>query len=105
MSYIECSPQLVVQQRCEGNINRQSLQDVIFDYKQPAGPFPDVKSFYDWFAKLSRRMPLAQDETIDPMRAGLQDDDRIVFTHSDLHRSNILVSNLDNNVQIGRAHV
>ena len=80
----------------KGNINRQSPQDVIFDYKQPAGPFPDVKSFYDWFSKLSVRMPLAQDNAIDPMRSGLQDNDGIVFTHSDLHRSNILVSKLDN---------
>ena len=32
------------------------------------------------------------------MRSGLHHDDKIVFTHSDLHRSNILVSKLDNEV-------
>ena len=37
-------------------------------------------------------MPLSQDEVVDPMRSGLPDDDSIIFTHGDLHRSNILVS-------------
>ena len=76
----------------QGSINRrQPLHDVIFDYKQPAGPFQSVKSFYDWIANLTRRMPLDEDKVVDPMRSGLLDDS-IVFTHGDLHRSNILLS-------------
>jgi len=37
-------------------------------------------------------MPLDQDDVVDPIRSGLLEDDSIVFTHSDLHRSNIMVS-------------
>lgn len=80
---------------CVGDINRQSLHDVIFDFKQPAGPFQDVKSFYDYFATLTRRRPQDTDRPMDSMRSGLLDDVPIVFTHGDLHRSNIMMSKLD----------
>lgn len=36
-----------------------------------------------------------EDMPVDPMRYGLLDDVPIVFTHNDLHRSNIMMSKLD----------
>jgi len=80
---------------CTGDINRQPIHDVLFDFKQPAGPFPDIKSFHDWFANLTKRRPRDPDEVPDPWRCGLLDDVPIVFTHADLHRSNIMVSDAD----------
>ena len=80
---------------CTGDINRQPIHDVLFDLKQPPGSFPDTKSFHDWFANLTRRTARDRDEAPDPWRSGLLDDAPIVFTHADLHRSNIMVSETD----------
>ncbi|KAJ8116981.1 hypothetical protein OPT61_g1716 [Boeremia exigua] len=58
-----------------------------------AGPFPSVKEFHDWFSFLYRRWladPNAYPQ--DPYRRDLPDDARIVLTHGDLHRSNIMVT-------------
>ncbi|ENH71985.1 hypothetical protein FOC1_g10001832 [Fusarium oxysporum f. sp. cubense race 1] len=59
-----------------GQINRGPLQDVVFaDGIRPrAGPFSSVKEFHDWFSFLFKRLAA------------------IVFTHADLHQSNIMVS-------------
>jgi hypothetical protein len=75
-----------------GAINQQPLQDVIFDGRQPGDVFSDVASFHDWFTTLTWRTVLESDETPHPWRSGLLDDIPIVFTHSDLHRSNIIMS-------------
>jgi aminoglycoside phosphotransferase (APT) family kinase protein len=51
-----------------------------------------VKDFHDWFTfQYKRHIP--SPETIpEPYRKDLPDDSDIVFTHGDLHRSNIIVS-------------
>ncbi|OBT60385.1 hypothetical protein VE03_10145 [Pseudogymnoascus sp. 23342-1-I1] len=78
-----------------GSINRQPLRDILFDFSQPAGPFQDPTSFYDWFSQLGGPKPYDPKAPMHPMRAGLPNESSIVFTHSDLHRSNIIVTKLD----------
>ena len=68
------------------------MRDIIFEHKQPAGPFGDVASFHDWFASLTRSTAPAQNEDLGPWRSGLLDDVQIVFTQGDLHRSSIMMS-------------
>jgi hypothetical protein len=79
-----------------GHIGRQPLQDRVFIHScsPTAGPFPDVKSFHDWFSELSARHAPGS-RSPHPMRAGLPDNMSIKFTHSDLHRSNILITPSD----------
>jgi hypothetical protein len=58
-----------------------------------AGPFDTVQKFHDWFTWLPRKpMPDPFIIPIEPQRYDLPDDTAIVFTHNDLHRSNILVT-------------
>ena len=58
----------------------------------PAGPFPNVESFHDWFARLSfrRRQDILPSDI--PELSGLSNEKPVFFTHGDLHRSNILIS-------------
>ena len=53
-----------------------------------------MKALHDWFSTLYRRN-LANPEMYpaDPYRSSLPDDVSIVFTHSDLHPSNVIVAN------------
>ncbi|ATY66737.1 serine threonine-kinase Sgk2 [Cordyceps militaris] len=62
------------------------------------GPFTDVKEFHDWLSSMVKWGKEAYWPGIDPAdipdpyRQGLPDDAEIVFTHADLHPSNILIS-------------
>ncbi|XMA10605.1 hypothetical protein WAI453_003396 [Rhynchosporium graminicola] len=72
-----------------GTINRQCAQDVVFQEKK-FEVFSDVTSFHDWYSGVViSDMDLSDP---DPWRPGLLDDVPIVFTHADLHRSNIMMS-------------
>jgi thiamine kinase-like enzyme len=59
-----------------------------------------VKEFHDWFSFLFERLaangPHSEEHKVedvpDPYRQLLQDKPDVVFTHADLHRSNIMVS-------------
>lgn len=85
-----------------GRINRGPLQDVVFaDGIRPrAGPFSSVKEFHDWFSFLMRLQAASGphwegykfEDIPDPYRQLLPDDPGVVFTHADLHQSNIMVS-------------
>nr|RBQ82283.1 hypothetical protein FVER53263_12962 [Fusarium verticillioides] len=85
-----------------GQINRGPLQDVVFaDGIRPrAGPFSSVKEFHDWFSFLIRLQAASGphwegykfEDIPDPYRQLLPDDPGVVFTHADLHQSNIMVS-------------
>ncbi|KAF5599858.1 phosphotransferase family [Fusarium pseudoanthophilum] len=85
-----------------GQINRGPLQDVVFaDGIRPrAGPFPSVKEFHNWFSFLIRRQAASGphwegyelEDIPDLYRQLLPDDPGVVFTHADLHQSNIMVS-------------
>ncbi|RDL39282.1 Uncharacterized protein BP5553_03622 [Venustampulla echinocandica] len=76
-----------------GTINQGPLQDIIFAGQQPTGVFPNVSSFHTWFSTPKRQKTQNADLSPDPTwRSGLLDDVPIVFTHGDLHRSNILIS-------------
>ncbi|KAK6514937.1 hypothetical protein TWF506_007294 [Arthrobotrys conoides] len=76
-----------------GSISRGPIKDIIFSSPSlpPAGPFTTVRTFHDWFAYLPRPWE-ARDRSPDPLRAHLIDDSDIVFTHGDLHPSNIMIS-------------
>ncbi|KAL3425124.1 phosphotransferase enzyme family protein [Phlyctema vagabunda] len=73
-----------------GNINHEPVQDIIIEGNRFNRCFPDVPSFHDWFSGVT--LPPIDPSDPDPWRPGLLDDAPIVFTHSDLHRSNILMS-------------
>ncbi|WJG37261.1 uncharacterized protein FOBCDRAFT_254429 [Fusarium oxysporum Fo47] len=85
-----------------GQINRGPLQDVVFaDAIRPrAGPFSSVKEFHDWLSFLFKRLAASGshwegyelEDIPDPYRQLLHDDRGVVFTHADLHQSNIMVS-------------
>ncbi|KAJ5081959.1 Aminoglycoside phosphotransferase [Penicillium argentinense] len=78
-----------------GNIVRSSLYDraIHVESMSEAGPFNSVQEFHDWFTFLHRRpMPNPYSVPIEPFRHDLPDDCPIKFTHGDLHRSNILIT-------------
>ncbi|KAG5745946.1 hypothetical protein H9Q72_011395 [Fusarium xylarioides] len=85
-----------------GQTNRGPLQDIVFaDGIRPrAGPFSSVKEFHDWFSFLIRRQAASGphwegyklEDIPDLYRQLLPDDPGVVFTHADLHQSNIMVS-------------
>ncbi|KAF1951287.1 phosphotransferase enzyme family protein [Byssothecium circinans] len=76
------------------SITRGRLYDrAISDrYMAEAGPFTSVKEFHDWFSSLYLRRVPDPENIPDPYRQDLPDDSEIVFTHGDLHPSNILLS-------------
>lgn len=76
-----------------GNITRGRLYDIVFTDTSslPAGPFPNVKTFHDTLANF----PFHDHDPNDPphpYRGFLPDDVPVVFTHGDLHRSNIMIT-------------
>ncbi|KAJ0134688.1 Retrotransposase [Fusarium oxysporum f. sp. albedinis] len=83
-----------------GQINRGPLQDVVFaDAIRPrAGPFSSVKECHDWLSFLFKRLAASGshwegyelEDIPDPYRQLLHDDRGVVFTHADLHQSNII---------------
>ena len=56
------------------------------------GPFSGIKAFNDWFSSLPQRFLPDSQKFQDPLRPLLPDDGPITFTHADLHRGNILIS-------------
>lgn len=77
-----------------GQIGGQALCDMLFfdALAYPAGPFRDIGAFHDWFARLAFRIRPEIFFRDIPELSGLSDDQPLIFTHGDLHRSNILIS-------------
>ncbi|KAF2834880.1 kinase-like protein [Patellaria atrata CBS 101060] len=78
-----------------GHVGRQPLLDVIFtsSCSPTAGPFKSTSEFHDWFS--TAYGPYAHvkvERSPHPYRSFLPDGVPIVFTHADLHPSNILIS-------------
>jgi hypothetical protein len=63
----------------------------MFQTSQSAGPFTKVAAFHDWLATLRSHAPPGLNVDLGRWRSGLLDNIPIVFTHADLHRSNIMV--------------
>ena len=75
-----------------GSVLRGPVTDIIFEGLPEHDPFPDVKTFHDWISSLLwRGLPRPQ-QGLDPWRPYLPDEDPIILTHADLHRSNIMIS-------------
>lgn len=75
-----------------GDINRQPLRDWIFETcERPAGPFPSVKVFNDYFMELQWKGP-ERPPRPHARRPLLSDNFPVVFTHADLNPSNILIT-------------
>ncbi|KAF2123946.1 kinase-like protein [Dothidotthia symphoricarpi CBS 119687] len=79
-----------------GHVGKQPLLDIIFTdtCSQTAGPFSSVTEFHNWFTSTfgpNRDMDV-EDISTHPYRSFIPDDFPIVFTHGDLHPSNIIVS-------------
>jgi hypothetical protein len=77
-----------------GHVGKQPLLDIIFtDSDSPtAGPFESVSIFHDWFTTAYGLIQNVQDASPHPYRSFLPDNVPIVFTHADLHPSNIILS-------------
>ncbi|CBX93423.1 hypothetical protein IAQ61_009116 [Plenodomus lingam] len=77
-----------------GHVGKQPLLDIIFtDSNSPtAGPFESVSDFHDWFTTAYGPTQDDQDASPHPYRSFLPDNVPIVFTHADLHPSNIILS-------------
>ncbi|KAJ5170374.1 uncharacterized protein N7500_003157 [Penicillium coprophilum] len=79
-----------------GTVSRNHpLYDRTFhvNYLSEAGPFASVREFHDWFTFLHlRRVPDPYLVSQEPFRSGLPDNSDIVFTHGDLHPSNIIIT-------------
>lgn len=77
-----------------GRIDGQPILDVVFtdSFTTPAGTFPNMRSFHDWFTRLPSIKVGRPSTDPHPMRADLPDDIPIVFTHGDLNRGNIMIS-------------
>ncbi|KAH8433372.1 uncharacterized protein LDX57_011006 [Aspergillus melleus] len=76
-----------------GSINRQHLSDYVFIDQPRGGPFPSVEAFNDWFALLHQLR--FQHRYEDPNRCLLPDNRDITFTHTDLHRGNIIITSFN----------
>ncbi|KAL6306016.1 kinase-like domain-containing protein [Sparassis latifolia] len=72
-----------------GHVGRQPLLDIVFDAYSNSGPFLTVPAFHDYFSYLPLEFKASMPH---PFRSKLIDDVPIVFTHSDLHLSNMIVS-------------
>ncbi|KAK3938006.1 kinase-like domain-containing protein [Diplogelasinospora grovesii] len=83
-----------------GHINREPLGDIVFtnQNRPPAGPFHSVAQFHDWISIVIKTgvrhhwTGMELDQIPDPYRNGMPDEAEVVFTHADLHPSNIIVS-------------
>jgi hypothetical protein len=75
-----------------GRIARQPIVDCIFEGRRNFGPFTSVAAFHDAFSSLPSTF---RADDPHPLRHWLCDDQPIVFTHGDLHRSNVIVQRLD----------
>ncbi|KAF3490864.1 uncharacterized protein GIQ15_00381 [Arthroderma uncinatum] len=83
-----------------GHINREPLGDIVFTSNNcpPAGPFLSVAQFHDWMeivikTGIRHHWPGKElSEIPDPYRNSMPDDAEVVFTHADLHPSNVMVS-------------
>ncbi|KAI1093218.1 kinase-like domain-containing protein [Rostrohypoxylon terebratum] len=87
---------LRVQLMIEGHVGQRPLLDWIWvsSCAPTAGPFEGVCQFHDWFTTSFKRRRNHSDlpQEPHPYRAHLPDDVPIVFTHADLHPSNIMIS-------------
>ncbi|OAA55560.1 Protein kinase-like domain protein [Niveomyces insectorum RCEF 264] len=78
-----------------GSVVGEPLLDSVFVNTGSVGhgPFPSVSQFHDWFTTAygPHRLPPWEPRSPHPYRCYLPDDGPIVFTHADLHPTNILI--------------
>ncbi|KAH7150465.1 kinase-like domain-containing protein [Dactylonectria estremocensis] len=77
-----------------GHVGKQPLLDTIFTSTSSptAGPFHGVSEFHDWFTSTTGPADTCGKKTPHPYRTFLPDEVPVVFTHGDLHPSNIIIS-------------
>ncbi|KAH4923388.1 hypothetical protein HBI26_045430 [Parastagonospora nodorum] len=77
-----------------GHVGKRPLLDIIFTHSNSptAGPFENVSIFHDWYTSAYGPHRDVQDASPHPYRSFLPDNIPIVFTHADLHPSNIILS-------------
>ena len=75
-----------------GSINRGPLLDRVFYWVPSTGPFNDLEAFYIWMEWLPQRFLEPHQRYTDPYLDLMPADSAIVFTHADVHRTNIIVS-------------
>jgi len=75
-----------------GRIDRRSLPFIGFDNQPQAGPFSSVSKFHDYICSLSCRNLDEGWRAYNYFRPLMPDTRSIVFTHSDIHQANILIS-------------
>ncbi|KAH7412208.1 kinase-like domain-containing protein [Phaeosphaeria sp. MPI-PUGE-AT-0046c] len=77
-----------------GHVGKQPLLDIVFTNSNSptAGPFESVSIFHDWYTTAYGPTRDVQNLSPHPYRSFLPDNVPIVFTHADLHPSNIILS-------------
>lgn len=75
-----------------GNLNHSCVTDIFLVEFPDRGPYSSVKSLHDTIAAQFNRFAPDPTKIFDPLRSKLDDANKIVFTHNDLHLSNIIVS-------------
>jgi hypothetical protein len=75
-----------------GSITHGPLQDRILVGHPGIRPFLSVEEFHDHLSWLWRRIAPVPEKVADPWRKSLPDNCPVVFTHSDLHRKNIMIT-------------
>lgn len=79
-----------------GNVTGQPLLDWAFvnTGSFASGPFSSVSQFHDWFTTAygPNRLEPWEERSPHPYRCHLRDDVPIVFTHADLHPSNVILA-------------
>jgi thiamine kinase-like enzyme len=88
--YLYISPHTYIGKIAKGPLYDGAIND---EFDHEAGPFGSVAAFHAWFTALYlRRVPDLNNVPDHPLRHEVADDYAILFTHGDLHRSNILIS-------------
>lgn len=80
--------------RLTGHVGRQPLLDIISTESNspPAGPSDSFSTFHDYFTTAYGPARAPGDASPHPYRSFFLDAVPIVFTHADLHPSNIMLS-------------
>ncbi|KAF8905607.1 hypothetical protein CPB85DRAFT_1376781 [Mucidula mucida] len=71
---------------------------------EPLGPFPSLSAFNDYrvslYDKFGRIHPPVAVRLAELRRAMADDDQRVVFTHADLHRDNVIIRVSEDDVDV-----
>ena len=82
-----------------GALHRGRVHEQLWNMSNGIGPFDSVKAFTDHFFALAKNMPGYPDHPFFKLlRGAFSDDSSIVFTHTDIYTTNIIMSSTSTDV-------